>query len=70
MSYFPCKHKSVNDFSRGSSNGRIWECSQCGTQGPWDKNWSYFGLIECPKCWAPDIEWVACSDECANVLKT
>jgi hypothetical protein len=66
MSYFPCTHKSTNDFSRQTPDGRIWKCSGCGKEGFWDDNWSYYGSIECKKCWAPDIDWVACSDRCMD----
>ena len=64
MSYEPCGHKSVDDFSVVVDDIRIWECSVCGKIGKWDENWCYYGSIECRKCWSPEIEYVYCSDEC------
>jgi hypothetical protein len=68
---YPCgdKHKGINDFSGLTHlNIRLWICSSCERRASWGPTWSYFGKIECRKCWDMDITWVACSEACAREL--
>ena len=66
----PCRHKSAAAFSVVTHAGiRLWTCSSCGKQASWGPSWGYFGAAGCRKCGAePAIEWVSCSEECAQKL--
>ena len=48
---------------------RIWTCTNCGASDKWGDSWSMWANIECGECWQTAIDWVACCDECAEVLK-
>lgn len=66
-----CKHWTLEHHSvRRSDGSRSWRCSCCGTIGPWSESWSYYGSMECKRCWMADIEWVACSAACAELLRS
>lgn len=69
--YGRCNHKTISDHSNmmPATNKRLWVCSNCGGRAYWGPTWSYWGNIECPKCWTADIEWVACCDACAGKLR-
>lgn len=67
----PCydKHKAIGDHSVVTRlKIRIWICSNCAKRASWSKSWGYYGNWECRKCWAQQIDWVACSTECAQKL--
>lgn len=69
MSYWPCTHKADNDHGGLDGKGvRFWICSCCGLVAPWDEDWRYWGNIECRKCEAADMEYVACSGWCWDRL--
>ena len=63
-----CKHKTIDDFSRKTSEGRIWKCSVCGKEGFWNKKWAWYGKIECSECFEEIIKHVTCSKECKEKL--
>lgn len=63
-------HKTLHDHSFRREDGvLIWICSACNKRAPWSESWSYFGSIECPRCWVANIERVFCSDACRPVEK-
>jgi hypothetical protein len=64
-----CGHKTQNDHSYMTPNGRIWVCSNCDQHQKWGPSWGYYGNMECKKCGWAQIDWVACCDECAEALK-
>lgn len=44
-----------------------WRCSGCGKVDVWRHGWSYYGCVSCRRCKSePGIEYVACSDACAD----
>lgn len=60
---YPCAHKDLNDHSTREADGRrLWTCSYCAKKAHWDEDWSYFGNIECSKCWTASIDEVRCGD--------
>ena len=65
--YKPCSHKIMENHKTVSGN--YWVCSNCGHYGLWNENWSYWGNYECRKCQRTAIDWVACSDKCAQALE-
>jgi hypothetical protein len=71
-----CWHKSTHDFSERGIDGRlVWRCSHCGRRERWGDAWRYWGTLECGDgmsvgCGLPKIQWVACSEACANAQRT
>jgi hypothetical protein len=65
MTWEACTHKTAHDFCERQSDGsHIWTCAACGKREAWSASWSYFGNIECPKCWMTSMDSVSCSDAC------
>ncbi len=61
-------HLTISSHSYKTPNGRVWICSHCGERQKWGPTWSYYGNYECRVCCVAQIDWVACSDECAQAL--
>lgn len=60
------QHWNLGHFKVGAHE---WQCSHCGRISVWRESWSYYGMLACRKCHAePAIEYVACSDACAQAL--
>lgn len=65
-----CQHKTPNDHILSIDNDcRTWVCSSCHNSSVWTKDHSSYGQIECPICEVARMDWVACSDVCAEKLK-
>lgn len=61
-----CRHGLMSEFKVTLHE---WRCSNCGYEGVWNNNWSYFGALSCRKCGCePAIEFVVCSDKCRRAL--
>jgi hypothetical protein len=63
-----CSHKTSEDHSVMTANGRLWICSACGIREKWNHRWQYFGNLECRNCGTANIEFVTCSDNCRQRL--
>lgn len=57
-------HKTGKDFKRGNN----WVCSNCGRDDAWGPGWAYYGTVECFGCGLAEMDWVACSPQCAEKL--
>ena len=65
-----CKHKIIPDHITKKVDGKwIWQCSSCKEEGPWTESHSSYGNIECETCGFAEMDWVACSDTCAEIQK-
>jgi len=64
-----CNHKTSSDHMRHLGKDRYWSCTNCGKTEKWGTEWSNWSNIECVRCSQAAIDWVACSDKCADVLK-
>jgi len=65
-----CHHLTADDHSVVTSTGRRrWTCTICGRTALWDEDWGYFGNVECLNCWRARIDYVVCSDRCAELLQ-
>lgn len=64
-----CTHKNYTDFTVGrDASGRLkWRCSTCGVAAFWSSGWTYYGSIECTKCWTANMTGVLCP-ACAKKL--
>lgn len=62
-----CGHEPMKAFRVGEQD---WRCSHCGLIGRWGPTWMYYGCLLCRKCGCePAIEFVACSEKCADALE-
>ena len=61
-----CSHLTVS----AHKSGKDWRCSGCGKVAKWGPTWQWFGAIECKKCGAEPIEFVACSDACVDMAQS
>jgi len=68
MTWKPCPHKTIEDHKVKMGEHFYWVCTNCGEYGRWNVKWSYWGSYECRKCQTAAIDWVACSDKCAERL--
>lgn len=66
-----CVHSTSNDFSEHGHGGtRIWRCVACKKKGFWTEFWRASKKGICPKCKSVIVNSVACSQSCANFLKS
>lgn len=65
-----CTHSTSRDFSENGHGGRIWRCVGCRRRGFWTEFWRASKSGICPKCKSVIVKSVACSQSCANFLKS
>jgi len=67
-----CTHLTTENHCRTLNGVRVWTCTKCKFEGPWEEGWRYFGSLECVKCSSPQVDVVhcpACKDAANDLLR-